>query len=269
MGIHMIEKFTDETAIEKLEGGQNESFKVGNYVFKPVSEPEKYIWIASIFEDISPDSVLISKPIKSKYGNYIEEGYGVTEFIPGTFHPFMMREKLEAAHRFHKFLSCIEKPDDFNEWTSPWTESGRIAWGENELPKTFDKRAKFIINSLLEQIVQINLDSQLIHSDLSGNILFNSAVPLFIDFSPDFRPLEYAHTILVTDSIAWNEEPLESLDLLQLNTDIKKQLVLRAIVFRICVPLFFDHNNFDGFINEFESFKPLLDYMEIEYLRLS
>ena len=55
------------------------------YVFKPVSESEKYKWIGSVFEEITSDLVLISKPVKSKNGNYIEDGYGVTEFTVYTF----------------------------------------------------------------------------------------------------------------------------------------------------------------------------------------
>ena len=61
---------------------------------------------------------------------------------------------------------------------------------------------------------------------------------------PGFYPKEYAEVLLVSDSIAWFDEPVESLNQLQIKEEVTFQLLLRAVLFRLSVPLFFDSGEF-------------------------
>ncbi len=46
--------------------------------------------------------------------------------------------------------------------------------------------------------------SQLIHGDLSGNVLFAAGLPpAIIDFSPYWRPVAYASAVVAVDGVLW------------------------------------------------------------------
>ena len=108
------------------------------------------------------------------------------------------------------------------------------------------------------------MEYQIIHADLAGNILFDDFEnPFIIDFSPDYKPAIYAEVLLVTDSIAWHNESLLSFEEIICDRHIKTQLILRAVIFRLCVPLFFDSNNENDFWETYEEFKPILKYLKL------
>jgi hypothetical protein len=104
-------------------------------------------------------------------------------------------------------------------------------------------------------------DVQIIHSDLSGNILFSDGLdPLIIDFSPIIAPVEYAEAVLVCDSIAWEGSPVTEIDLV-CHSKFNEEMILRAIIFRLAVAAMFAGNNSDEFYEEYNNFKPILDYL--------
>ncbi len=261
----IIQKFTDSHEYEKLSGGQNSSLKVGEIVIKPITDIERYIWIANEIESLASPSIMIAKPIRSKNGNWIENGYGASQYITGKYYDHKIREKIKAANLFHKVVANIEKPSKFDLWESPWSLSSRVAWEEIELPQSFYSHGRKVIATLLKQYKNITFETQLIHSDLASNFLFNSGKPIVIDISPDFRPVEYANTLLVTESIAWRNESLESLNHLKFPSLLRKQLILRAIVFRLCVPLFFNNKDSISFSKELNNYINILDIEQINY----
>ena len=106
------------------------------------------------------------------------------------------------------------------------------------------------------------LEVPFIHSDLAGNILFSFNKAVIIDISPDFRPIEYANTLLVTDSIAWHGEDIQSMNLLPYGEELKRQLQIRAIMFRLCVSLFHTSDKIERFLNEVKGFIPLLETID-------
>ena len=95
----------------------------------------------------------------------------------------------------------------------------------------------------------------ILHSDICGNILFDdSHQPCVIDFSPAYGPAEYAEAILVADAIAWEGAPLEIVRLLPYSDDYR-QVLLRAINFRLIVTALFGPQNLQGFFEEFREFE--------------
>jgi uncharacterized protein (TIGR02569 family) len=253
-------KFTDVLESEKLSGGQGTSFRVGRFVLKPVDDPDKYSWMAETLQTVRPDGFSISRPVRSKAGNWVEDGFGATEFHPGDFEKGRMAEKLAVAERFHSATRSIPKPPQFGEWRSPWSQAAAVAWEEGSLPSTTSPRTVRTLETIFRQYRGVDLPSQFIHSDLAGNILFHGTDPVLIDISPDFRPTEYAHAMLVTDSIAWHGEPVSSLGLLTFDQELRRQMILRAVVFRLCVPVFFDPLNQKTFDSTLAEFSPVLDY---------
>ena len=106
---------------------------------------------------------------------------------------------------------------------------------------------------------------QLIHGDLSGNLLFtpnDTLPPAIIDFSPFFRPAAYAEAIVAADLLMWRKGTLADLRALDpedrlLASPGRVQLLVRATLFRLVT---FASDSCDG---EGEAFVrrnlPLLD----------
>lgn len=255
----VIEKFSVSPDLSVLDGGRGKVVKSGNLVIKPVLEPEKYEWYAGLFEKYHFSEIKYSRPVRSLSGSFIEDGYGATEFLNGKFFAGKMREKIQASHAFNSHLKDIPKPAEFDSWKSPWTNAQDLAWGKCQMPEDFNAKARSNLAALFRFWKKIDMPVQLIHTDLSGNILFDGNDPVIIDFTPGYFPKEYADVLLVSDSIAWFDEPVESLDLLALGDKVTFQLLLRAVLFRLSVSLFFDPRNYEGFNKEYLSFVSLIN----------
>lgn len=257
----IIRLFTDSIEIEKLSGGQEESIKVNDIVIKPVYEVEKFLWHANELEKIDFNEVLYSKPVKSKNGNYIEDLHCATSFIDGDFYNDRIEEKIFAANKFNSLIKDIQKPKDFNKWISPWTKALDVAWDKDKLPNEIPLEVKEVMEELNLFKKNINLKDQLIHCDYAGNILFNEKGPIVIDFSPGFYPPEYSIACLIVDSIAWHNSTIDIIKFFEIEDFIKFQLILRAVIFRLLVPYFFEPDNTEIFKAEHNSFIPIIEWL--------
>jgi prepilin-type processing-associated H-X9-DG protein len=100
---------------------------------------------------------------------------------------------------------------------------------------------------------------QVIHNDMGGNILFADGLkPLVIDFSPAYGSSEYAEAILVADAIAWEKAPVELMRELS-ETWNYRQLLLRAVNFRLIAVALLYPLNATALRLEYENFAPLID----------
>jgi hypothetical protein len=78
----------------------------------------------------------------------------------------------------------------------------------------------------------VERQGQIIHGDLTGNLLFAPGEdPAVIDFSPYWRPAVFAEAIIVADGLLWFNVPL---DLVTGHDDPEwKQMLIRALIFRL------------------------------------
>ena len=75
--------------------------------------------------------------------------------------------------------------------------------------------------------------SQLIHGDLSGNVLLHHELPpAIIDFSPYWRPAAFASAIVVIDALVWEDADARLLAAAGPVDDFGQYLI-RALIFRI------------------------------------
>ena len=99
----------------------------------------------------------------------------------------------------------------------------------------------------------------IIHSDFGGNILFHDCLTsCIIDFSPAYGSVEYAEAIMIADTAAWENAPLEIVNLLP-SDEHYRQYLLRAINFRIIVAALFKPTSVQQFLNEYAAFTPMID----------
>lgn len=260
MNLESIAKFTIVNSAQRLAGGQNESLRVGNLVLKQVYEAEKYIWLGTSLNQIDFRDLQVAVPVKSRQGNFVEDNIGATEYFEAQFFSDRLGQKLKACRKLNSIISNISKPSGFDSWENPWTKAQGIAWSQST---SSDLEIPAEIKSLLNMRSRLEMPNQLVHVDLAGNILFDkNENPVVIDFTPGFYPKEYAEVLLLVDSIAWYNASIDSLKLSDLPQDLKKQLVLRALIFRLSVPLFMEKSvtakdfqaNYDGYRSVVEQF---------------
>ena len=229
----ILKQFTNETKIVKLIGGQNESFRVGSVVLKKVHDPKEYLWIAEVLKDIDFYDAFLVKPVKAKNGKFIVENLGATNYFTKSKHDFNVANILQLCRSLNEKIKHISKPEWIDEPNNPWKKAQQIAW-ETESNNAYPEE----IQALLNLRKPINLPVQLVHIDMAQNILKNDLNRYaIIDFTPAFFPKEYAEAIIVIDSIAWHQAPWSTIDYLGINTELSYQLLLRALIFRLVVPL--------------------------------
>ncbi len=261
----ILDAFNLNGEVNLLEGGQNTSFRIKNAVLKPVGDNVQFCeWVLNVIYNINPHGYRLSKPIKSNNGKFVYKGWCCTRYEPGEHRKGNVKQKLEVARLLHHDLADTNFTNIPNS-DNPWSKSQRIAWQNESLPQNISKKAFKILQEMLSKVkLKENYKVQIVHSDLSGNILFDKALtPLIIDFSPTIAPVEYAEAILLCDSIAWEESPPSEIELI-CHSEFNVEMILRAVIFRLSVASIFAGDNQDEFINEYQNFKPIIDYINCE-----
>lgn len=217
----------------RLSGGQGTTYRFGNAVLKPIDNIDEASWVADLNTRLVSDAFRVPKPIKADNGSWVWKGWIASEFIEGAHEKNLYTEAITISQEFHGALKSILKPSFIDQKDNVWAVADRIAWGEQPFPD-FALTAKYFqkVSSLFKPIES---PCQLIHGDWGlGNILFTKDdKPAVIDFSPYWRPADFAIAIMIIDALAYeNARPT----IVDLCAQIKQfdQLLLRALTRRIC-----------------------------------
>lgn len=138
---------------------------------------------------------------------------------------------IRAGRVFHASLRVSTRPawmDRADDW---WRHGDAVAWQD----RTPVGPAPYL--RLLERLFALRrpLDcaSQLVHGDLCGNVLFDRAGrAVVLDFSPYWRPVEWASAVVAIDAFEWEQAGPDALTWLD-KVDPSRQLLVRAAIFRI------------------------------------
>jgi hypothetical protein len=85
----------------------------------------------------------------------------------------------------------------------------------------------------VDHLRPITAPSQVIHGDLTGNVLFDDELPpAVIDLSPYFRPPAFASAVVVADALVWEGADASLLDALDRDGALP-QYLLRALIYRV------------------------------------
>lgn len=247
---------------QPLTGGRGRAFRCGSAVLKPVADHAEASWLASIFEQIWVPGVRIARPVRSSDGRWVIAGWAAHRFVSGRTAP-RFREVIDVGAALHQALVDVPKPrlldlrDDLYAWAD------RISWGE--LPVDDARLGNGVgaaaFAALAHDRRSIDLPHQLIHGDLTGNVLFaGSAPPAIIDITPYWRPTSWATAIVVVDAIAWGGADLELATSQQ--TPEWRQILRRALMCRLAVSLGHPRStaaSMVGVLSAVERLNPLLN----------
>lgn len=188
-----------------MAGGAGTSILVGDAVLKPAGDVEEAVWAAEVLSRITEHGFRIARPLRARDGSWVVDGWCATRWVEGQPGPAgRWDELLAAAGAFHSALRDEPRLDFLAHRRHRWAVADRVAWGEEE-PQAVPE-VKPLLNDLLAELAPRapGAAPQLIHGDLSGNVLFALGLsPAIIDFSPYWRPAAYASAIVAVDGVLW------------------------------------------------------------------
>ena len=212
---------------ERLAGRQGTAWRAGDVVLKPLDMSlEALRWQSAVLGSIDTAGFRLAVPLRSRDGELAVDGWTAWPLLAGDHAP-RWPEILAVGERFHRALARVERPSAvLDARTDGWARAGRIAWGE---APAADFAGLPEVSHLLAARTAVSASNQLIHGDLSGNVLFADGLPpAVIDLSPYWRPAAYASAIVAVDAVLWY-----GADARLLSTVADAQLLVRALLFRL------------------------------------
>jgi uncharacterized protein (TIGR02569 family) len=213
-----------------LAGGQGTSWRAGSVVLKPADQcaPELE-WLAHVYSQVRPDAVRIARQRQSPGGAVCVDGWSATDYVAGRHVSRRWPEVITAGERLHLALAGLSRPAFLDQRDNPWSTGDRAAWGELS-PSQFQEVRH--LPRLLAAIRPVAAASQLVHGDLTGNVLFDETLaPAIIDFAPYWRPSAFASAVVVADALVWEGADAGILTAVSHIADFG-QYLLRAIIYR-------------------------------------
>jgi len=213
-----------------LGGGQGTSWRAGELVLKPADvDQDELAWHAQTYPRLTLDGFRLPRPQAARDGSLCVEGWCATRYEAGRHELRHWPEIIEVGARFHAALRGIPRPRFLDARSTPWAISDRVAWGE--IPVSDYLKAGYL-PQLSAAIRPLSAPGQLIHGDLSGNVLFHDQLsPAIIDFTPYWRPAHYASAIVVADALVWEGATNDILSAVS-HVDNFGQYLVRALIFR-------------------------------------
>jgi uncharacterized protein (TIGR02569 family) len=228
---HVCEAFGVRADPTPLPGGRGIAWRIDDLVFKPSDlAPGELTWHADVLPTVEARGVRLSFPKRTLGGELVVDGWTAWSFLPGEHVAGRWLDVIVAGDRFHQILTGLARPAFLDARTDPWAIGDRVAWGE--LPVEPYRDVPHIAR-LADRLAPVQARGQLVHGDLTGNVLFADGLPpALIDLSLYWRPTAFATAIVVADALVWegaDESLLESVA----DADDFGQMLLRALLYRL------------------------------------
>jgi len=237
---HVLAEFGLLDDPQPLAGGAGTSWRCGRAVLKPIewsASPEELEWQAEVLSAVREDGFRVPRPMRAEDGSVLVDGWYASTYVEGEHRERSWPEVIAVGERFHAALAHVtRRPSFLDRRTDHWAIGDRVAWGE--LPAERFAYVKHLPR-LVEALRPLDTPSQVVHGDLTGNVLFADGLrPAVIDFAPYWRPTGFASAVVVGDALAWegaDESLLDAVD----HIAAFPQFLLRALIYRIVVDALF------------------------------
>jgi uncharacterized protein (TIGR02569 family) len=186
----------------RLSGGRGGSWRAGHGVLKRLDmAPAELEWHATVLDEIRPVGIRLARRLRAASGSLVVDGWTATSWLEGAHEP-RWAAIVDAGERLHDALTGLARPPWLAQRTDPWSIGDRVAWEEAPVEPYVDSPA---IRELAAIRRPIGAPSQLVHGDLTGNVLFAAgAAPAVIDLALYWRPRAFAAAVVVVDALAWH-----------------------------------------------------------------
>jgi uncharacterized protein (TIGR02569 family) len=221
-----------------LPGGQRTAWRFGDVVLKPLdTEPAILEWQERLLHRLDGrDDFRVAPPRRSTAGELVVGGWTAWRFEPGHHRRARWPEIIRLALRFALAVADLPRPAFLERRQDPWAIGDRVAWAElawqDVIPPTGPPVKH--LSTLAAACRPIRARSQLVHGDLTGNVLFaDGRPPLILDISAYWRPVAFSQAIVVADALVFEGADASLVD--QLHDPDAPQYLLRALMFRAVV----------------------------------
>lgn len=248
----VLTEFEATPDLTPLAGGQGAAWRAGKVVLKPLDMSAAALeWQAVVLASVSCDRFRVAAPLRSRAGALVVDGWTAWPLLKGSHAP-RWADIIAVGQWFHDALASVKRPATvLDARTDMWAQADRIAWGE--LPAD-DLTAVGEIARLLAARGPVTAPNQLVHADLTGDVLFaDGLAPAVIDFSPCWRPKGFASAIVAADAVAWHDADIGLLAAVCDSRD-GPQLLISALLFRLLA-------NHDPATHE-RAYRPVIDYVQ-------
>ncbi|MCP2259612.1 TIGR02569 family protein [Streptoalloteichus tenebrarius] len=216
---------------ELIDGGP--AWVCGDVVLKPVTNPAEAAWIAQTLDTMRLPDLRLARPLRSTDGRWVVAGWSATRYLEGRPEP-RHDEVVAVSLRLHAATAGLPRPRFVDARRDVFSLADRMAWGEEDHPLAMDRGGR-LFEMLAALRRPLGLDPQVVHGDLFGNVLFHGdGPPAVIDFTPYWRPAEWAAAVVVVDSLAWGGADPGLVERWAHLADWP-QVLLRALLFRLAV----------------------------------
>ncbi|WP_037077220.1 TIGR02569 family protein [Pseudonocardia spinosispora] len=215
-----------------LAGGKGETWRAGRLALKPVEFEPETLWRADVLAAL-PDSpeFRIARPVRTLGGAWIAEGWEATTIVAGDPDVSRPDDVLRAGNAFHTAIADLSRPAFLDDRDDPWAFGDRVAW--EELPARVSPGASDLLEQLVRSRRPVELESQVVHGDLLGNVLFADGLPpAVIDWPAYWRPASWASAVAVVDALCWYGAAPE-LAARWSHLPEWGQMLVRALIYRI------------------------------------
>jgi uncharacterized protein (TIGR02569 family) len=235
------------------------AWRCGDIAFKPVVDPVESAWVAKTLAGLKVPQLRIGKALRSSDGRWVVGGWSAFRFIEGR--PEARHDEVVAVGlRLHQATAELERPKFLDARSDVYAVADRAAWGETDVELDQDKGGR-LFEVLAASRREHSLRPQVVHGDLFGNVLFGDDLdPGIIDFTPYWRPAEWAAAVVVVDSVSWGgADP----GIVQRWSHLPEwsQALLHALLFRLAVNALHPHatpNSLRGLENTAHAISKLL-----------
>jgi uncharacterized protein (TIGR02569 family) len=226
----VLEAFGAEgSAAVPLPGGEGRSWRGGDLVFKPVDDEAAAVWVAELLSRIREEDFRVARPVAASDGRWIADGWTASRRLDGGA-ASRWTDVIDAGEAFHRAVRDEPRPEFLDGRDDAWALGDRVAW--EELPiEPYAGSVEGLGRLAVARRPIADLEPQLIHGDLTGNVLFAEGLsPAVIDLSPYWRPTGFASAIVVADALLWHGAGGE---LLEATVGVSRQLLIRALIYRL------------------------------------
>lgn len=214
-----------------LAGGRGLAWRVGDLVFKPVDlTPDELAWHVGVLSSVETRDFRLSFLRPTVGGELVVDGWTAWTYLTGEHREGRWLDVIAVGDRFHQALAGLPRPPFIAARTDPWAIGDRVAWGEASIEPYRDVPN---IARLADRLAPVAARDQLIHGDLTGNVLFADGLPpAVIDLSLYWRPAAFATAIVVADALVWEGADQSLLQSVAEVGDFG-QMLARALIYRL------------------------------------
>lgn len=203
---------------------------MGDVVLKPDVERGYQQWLGTSVAAVEQRGFRLPTVRRAVDGSWVVHGWAAQSAVPGRSTQGTSadwRSVIDASRALHNATRPLERPALIDLRNDPWAQADRATW--DEAPRHVRPELSGIVARLTAALAPMG-PAQLVHGDLTGNVLLvPGGPPWIIDFSPYWRPRSYAEGIVIADALCWHDASPEVLGGLGVPT----AAVARGLLFRV------------------------------------